>query len=177
MEYNPEIHNRQSIRLKEYDYSRNGYYFVTICVKNMECLLGKIKNGEMVLSEIGQIVHKYWYEIPKHFNNVSIDVFVVMPNHFHGIVVIDDYNVMFNVGARHGVPLQRFGTSISKSLPMIVNHFKSAVKRWCNKNDHEHFQWQRNYHERIIRNEKELYFKRKYILNNPLKWDLDRNNH
>lgn len=173
MKYDPEIHHRRSIRLKEYDYSQDGYYFVTICVKNMECLLGDVVGGKMVLSNIGEIVKEYWVEIPKHFNNVLLDVFVVMPNHVHGIVVIDDYGVVSNVGARYGMPLQQFGMSISNSLPMIVNHFKSAVKRWCNKNNHEYFQWQRNYHERIIRNEKELYYKRRYIINNPLNWKLN----
>lgn len=85
MKYNPKFHHRRSIRLKEYNYSQEGYYFVTICVKNMECLLGDVVGGKMVLSNIGEIVKEYWVEIPKHFNNVLLDVFVVMPNHFPGI--------------------------------------------------------------------------------------------
>jgi len=77
-----EKHNRQSIRLKEYDYSTPGAYFVTICMKEMKCILGKIQNGRMRLSRIGRIIHRYWEEIPNHFDSVKLDVFVVMPNHY-----------------------------------------------------------------------------------------------
>ena len=163
MEYNSEIHHRRSIRLKDYDYSQDGYYFVTICVKHFVRYLGEIKNGEMGLSMIGKIVREYWNEIPYHFNNVMLDEMVIMPDHFHGIVIIDP------VRACHGMPLlQQFAKPKPKSLSMIVNHFKSAVKRWCNKNNFEYFQWQRNYYEHIIRDEKELYRIRQYIKNNPL---------
>ena len=81
MKYSPHIHHRRSIRLKRYDYSQNGAYFVTICVQNRKCLFGKIENGEMVLNDAGKIIEKYWQEIPEHYPNVILDAFVIMPNH------------------------------------------------------------------------------------------------
>jgi putative transposase len=89
MSYNPEIHHRRSIRLKDYDYSSGGAYFITICVKNRECLFGEIIEGKMNLSEIGEIAHNNWLNIPEHFNNVILDEFVVMPNHIHGILILN----------------------------------------------------------------------------------------
>lgn len=166
----------KSIRLKGWDYSENGYYYITVCTKNRECVFGDIVNGKMKLSKIGEIVAEEWIKTGQLRKYILLDEWVVMPNHFHGIVVIENDNVVGNVETRRGVSLQRFGRSISKSLPMIINHFKSAVKRWCNKNDYDHFQWQPNYYEHIIRNENELNCIREYIINNPLKWSLDRNN-
>ena len=174
--YNSQIHHRRSIRLQDYDYSQDGYYYITICTKNFVEYFGQIKNGEMKLSKIGHIVCDEWIKTPQIRQNVQLDEWVVMPNHFHAIVVIENDNGIGHVGARRGVPLRQFGRSQSRSLSMIVNHFKSAVKRWCNKNNFPYFQWHRNYYERIIRDEIELYIKRKYIINNPLKWHLDRNN-
>ena len=92
MKYNSHIHHRRSIRLKGYDYSQNGVYFVTICVQNRECLFGKIKNGEMILNNAGKMIEKYWHQIPEHYPNVILDVFVIMPNHVHGILIIDNGN-------------------------------------------------------------------------------------
>ena len=179
MEYNPEIHHRKSIRLKEYDYSQEGYYYVTICTKNMERWFGDVVNGKMKLSAVGEIVKKCWMEIPQHFDNAFVDVFVVMPNHFHGIVVIENgFNDRGYVNRCRGVACNA-PTNVSpkpKSLPTIIRSFKSAVTNWCNKHDFSYFQWHRNYYEHIIRNEKELYYKRKYIMNNPLKWEIDENN-
>ena len=172
MGFNPDMHHRRSIRLQEYDYSQNGYYFVTICTEDFAKYFGEIKNGKMQLSKIGEIVKWCWGGIPRHFNNTSLDAMIIMPNHMHGIVVID----CDHVGSCHDMTLRQFGRPQSKSLSMILNHFKSAVKRWCNKNNFEYFQWQRNYYERILRNENELYIKRRYIINNPMKWEFDKNN-
>ena len=174
--FNPDMHHRRSIRLNEFDYSQNGYYYITICTENFIKYFGEIINRKMQLSKIGQIVFDEWIKTPQIRKNVQLDEWVVMPNHFHAIVIIENDNVMSHVGARRGVPLQQFGRSQSNSLSMIVNHFKSAVKRWCNKNNRGYFQWQRNYYEHIIRNENELYIKRRYIINNPMKWELDKNN-
>ena len=96
MKYNPDIHHRKSIRLKGYDYSQEGAYFVTICTQNRECMLGEIKNGKMILNDGGVIVKKYWNEIPKHYPIVILDEFVVMPNHVHGIIIINRDNVGVN---------------------------------------------------------------------------------
>ena len=169
--YNPEIHNRHSIRLKNYNYSQNGYYFITICTKNRIFYFGDIFNKKMKLSKIGRIAKICWVEIPRHFDNVKLDAFTIMPDHLHGIIVIDS-----PVGACNGMPLQQFAKPISNSLPMIVNHFKSAVKRQCNKLNYPDFQWQRNYYEHIIHNEIELNLTRQYIIDNPCKWSLDNEN-
>ena len=176
MKFDSKIHHRRSIRLKEYDYSQEGYYYITICTKNKIEYFGKIVNGKMELSKIGGIVCDEWIKTKQIRKNVKLDAWVVMPNHFHGIVIIDDEIVISHVGTCRGMPLQQFAKPISNSLPMIVNHFKSAVKRWCNKNGHEYFQWQRNYYEHVIHNEIALYKIRRYIINNPMQWHIDRNN-
>jgi REP element-mobilizing transposase RayT len=87
MKYNPD-HHRRSIRLKEYDYSQAGLYFITICTQNRECLFGDVRNGMIELSQIGKIAHNIWYETPQHFDYTELDEFVLMPNHLHGIIVI-----------------------------------------------------------------------------------------
>ncbi len=84
--YNPEIHKRRSIRLKNYDYSREGLYFITICCKNREHLFGEIVDGKMILNDIGEMAQICWNAIPEHFENVSLHSFVIMPNHVHGII-------------------------------------------------------------------------------------------
>ena len=88
MKYNPDIHHRRSIRLRGYDYSQKGLYFVTICTQDRLCLFGDIENGEMNLNDAGKMVRTIWDQIPAHYCGVEIDQFVVMPNHIHGIVII-----------------------------------------------------------------------------------------
>jgi REP element-mobilizing transposase RayT len=88
MPYNPNNHHRKSIRLKGYDYSQEGLYFITICVQNRECLFGKIENGEMMLNDAGNMVQKEWLKLPQRFSNIELHEFVVMPNHFHAIMEI-----------------------------------------------------------------------------------------
>lgn len=191
--YNPYIHNRRSLRLKKYDYSKEGLYFITICVKYKECFFGKITNGKMTLTDTGKIANDYWFDIPKHFPNIALHEFVVMPNHIHGIIEImeksdNKISIDANVGACHGVPLNgiydnishnvpqytQFGKPIIDSISLIVNQYKSSVKRWCNINDYQYFQWQRNYYEHIIRDESSHQDISKYIINNPAKWVDDK---
>ena len=90
MKYNPKVHHRQSIRLRGYDYSQPGAYFITLCTQNRECNLGEIMNGEMKFTVRGFIIDEFWSKIPDHFPNVELDEFIVMPNHVHGIIVIND---------------------------------------------------------------------------------------
>jgi len=163
-----QIHKCKSIRLKEYDYSQAGWYYITICTKDKMCLFGRVVNGKTILNKIGTIVKKHWEEIPKHFCHVELDEYVVMPNHLHGIIIIN------NVGVQNFEPQQnKFQHIIPKSLGSIIRAFKSSVTQWCNKNELKYFRWQRNYYEHIIRSKKSLYNIRQYIINNPLKWELD----
>lgn len=168
-----------SIRLSYWDYRSEGMYFITICTKNKNHFFGKIDNDSMILSPIGKMVQKYWYEIPHHFPNVSLDEFVVMPDHIHGIIVI--HNMYPRVETCYGMSLQiqndiskfqynQFSCPIKQSLSMIINHYKGTVKRQCNKNN-INFEWQSRFYERIIRNEKELHKTRLYIQNNPSNWN------
>ena len=102
---NPEYHHRRSIRLKGYDYSQAGAYFVTMCTQHRECLFGEIVDGKMRLNEYGQIVQQCWMEIPQHYQNVQLDEYVVMPNHVHGIIIINEFDIS-TVGAIQELPLQ-----------------------------------------------------------------------
>ena len=169
----------KSTRFKHWDYSSCGAYYVTICTKNREPFFGKIVNGKMILSKIGEIAEKFWMEIPKHYPNLTLDEFIIMPDHVHGLVLIDD---SFSVETCHGMSLQtrirtynKFSKPVSQSLSMIINHFRSGVKRWCNKNGFSDFAWQSLFHESIVRNEKHLNAVRKYIINNPLTFELNKN--
>jgi putative transposase len=99
MKFDPNLHHRRSIRLKGHDYSQAGMYFVTLCAKGRQAVLGEVIENEVVLSEIGKVVVECWLEIPSHFPNVELDQFVVMPNHVHGIVIIKESLV----GTRHAV--------------------------------------------------------------------------
>ena len=102
MGFDPDIHHRRSIRLRHYDYSRAGAYFVTICTWQRECLFGEVVEAAVSLNELGQVAWDCWNGIPDHFLNVELDAFLVMPNHMHGIIVLnDDGNP---VGARHASP-------------------------------------------------------------------------
>ncbi len=167
MRYNPDKHRRRSIRLKEYDYSKPARFFITICTYNRESLFGQIVDGEITLSEIGRIAKSYWGE------------YMIMPNHIHGIILILDS--VDSVGARYASPLQSPQIPRSarpKSLGAIVGSFKSATTKHINqiRKTPGILLWQRNYYEHIIRNKGELNKIREYIINNPLKWELDYDN-
>jgi len=140
----------------------------------------------MKLSEIGKIAKKYWLEIPKHFKNTRLDEFIIMPNHIHGIIVIEykinKIKIINNVETRHGVSLQKnennfnqFSKMVKNSISSIINQFKSSVKRYANKNQIP-FHWQPRFYDHIIRNEKSLDEIRQYIKTNPLKWEEDEEN-
>ena len=174
-----KIHHRRSSRLQGYDYSQAGAYFVTICTRDRECLLGEITVGadsrvfpEMRLNDAGRAVQQCWIAIPDHFPHVELDVFVVMPNHVHGIVVIVDGR-----GTACRAPTaEQFGCPVSGSIPTIFRSFKSAVTKCINemRGTRGEKLWQRNYWEHIVRNESELNRIREYIQNNPAQWELDK---
>jgi putative transposase len=181
--------NRRSIRLKEYDYTSPGWYYITICTHNRECLFGEVIKGKMVLSPIGKTVQEYWLQIPNHLPNIELDEYVIMPNHIHGIIIINDKNVNNRRGVRSNAPTNpnitinpdNYFSQISPksgSLSTIIRSYKSAVTKRVNElhNTAGAKLWQRGYYDRIIRNDWELYEIRKYIINNPLKWHLDNEN-
>jgi len=174
MKNNP-IKPHRSIRLKGYDYTQPGAYFVTIVTRNRACLFGDVVEGEVRLSHFGEIARRNWQAMGEHFPYTESAVFVIMPNHVHGIIFIA-------VEARHAVPLQSslesFGKPISGSIPTIVRSFKSVVSRDINelRQTPGASVWQRNYFEHIIRNEESLNRIRQYILDNPARWEFDREN-
>ena len=170
---------RRSIRLRQYDYAQPGAYFVTLCTHARECLFGEIVSGEMRLNIYGEIVAEEWKRSAEIRHEVELDVFVVMPNHLHGIVAItDDSSAMATtrienggVGAHGRVPLRR----PPRSLGSFIAGFKSAVTKRINelRNTPGLAVWQRNYHERIIRDDAELVRVREYVLRNPTHWTED----
>ncbi len=174
MSYNPGRYHRRSIRLKSYDYSQTGAYFVTVCTLDRECVFGEIADGQMRLNPLGEIVQACWRSLPQHFSHLELDVIVIMPNHVHGIIVLN------GVGAQHAAPLHRHPhTNVPPgSLGAIVRSFKSAASKQINelRTPPGTPLWQRNYYEQIVRNADELHSIRQYIVNNPLQWALDREN-
>jgi len=161
----------ESTRLPYWDYSSDGWYFVTICTKNREEHFGKIQNYFMGLSNIGCAAAKFWNEIPNHFPFTRLDEWVVMPNHVHGIIIIDNHIVETRDLASLQWDENEFGPLKKNSLQSIIHGFKSSITRWCNVNNHKNFAWQPRFHDRIIRNEKELNEIRKYIYYNPQMWN------
>ena len=175
MDTRRETHHRQSTRLPHYDYSQPGAYFVTLVTCDRACLFGEVRDGVVWLSVMGQIVDRAWRAIPEHFPGVVAAEYVVMPNHVHGVVVIQDENVnaVCDVGATYMSPLRDI--NVSPTLGVIIGTFKAAVTREIHKiKGYEHLRiWQRNYHERVIRDERDYEELANYIVANPLNWELD----
>lgn len=181
MAYNPQIHHRRSIRLKNYDYSQAGAYFITLCTHHREHLFGEITGGNMVLSASGKIAFDEWSKTPEIRPHVSLDVFVIMPNHLHGIIIIGtgeshpplwdtpDNSNFANKGECDS-PLR----SPSNTIGAIVRGYKSAVTKQINLLFPGRIVWQRNYYEHIIRNEQAYQTISEYIINNPSKWQEDK---
>ena len=171
--YNPDIHRRRSRRLKRYDYSHAGAYFITVCTRNRECMFGDIADGEMRLNDAGRIVTEEWMKSADIRNDIELDAFVVMPNHVHGIVVIGCRGT-----ARRAPTCERFGQPTVGSIPTIVRAFKSACTKRINdmRNARGTPFWQRNYYEHVIRGEDDLDRIRQYIADNPACWVEDENN-
>ena len=175
--FDPQKHHRRSIRLKGYDYSQEGAYYVTIVTYHRDYLFGEIVNEEMVLNEFGKIADECWRAIPDHFAFVELGAYVIMPNHVHGIIVItDDHGVGATQWVAPTTTITRPKGPKRGSLGAIIGSFKSAVSYRINKEHNATGIWQRNYHEHIIRDEKELQNKANYINANPSLWDEDDNN-
>ncbi len=183
-----------SARLQSWDYSSNAAYFITICTAKREHYFGEIANGKMDLSEQGKMANQFWLEIPDHFSFVFLDEFVVMPNHMHGIIIIDkpggnDIDYGLNVGTGHALSLRqrqqpeksepgkqthsRFRNQGKNTISAMSGSYKSAVTKWCNKNDLP-FGWQSRFHDHIIRDSDEFIRIKNYIIHNPANWEQDK---
>ncbi len=180
MPFDPKKHRRRSIRLGGYDYSQVGQYFCTLCTQKMRCLFGEVKNGEMHLNRLGQIVQSEWRKTPILRPMVDLGFFVIMPNHLHGLFVIrrgsEKRNLAISVSFRAHVsaPLRRY----SQELGSIIAGFKSATTKRINQQRKTQGSpvWQRNYYEHIIQDEEDYARTSYYILMNPMLWNLDRYN-
>jgi REP element-mobilizing transposase RayT len=176
--------NRRSIRLKEYDYSQSGAYFITICAQVRECLFGEIVDWKIALNDAGKMVQAVWDDIPSHYAGIDTDAFIIMPNHIHAIIVIVGAAPCGRPDSDNGQargPAPTGNTTLS--LADVVHRFKTmTTKRYADgvkQNGWPAFAgrlWQRNYYERVIRNEDELNEIRQYITDNPAKWYTDEEN-
>jgi REP element-mobilizing transposase RayT len=184
MTSDPSEHRRRSIRLQGYDYSWDGAYFVTVCAQNRVCLFGDVVDGEMRLNDAGKIVRNEWLRTGDIRSNVELDVFVVMPNHFHAIVCLSNEP---RRGDRLVAPTIRDTVAPTMTGPTgptpgsigaILAGFKSITTKRINemRNTPSAPVWQRNYYEHIIRDGESLNKIREYIVNNPMQWAFDREN-
>ena len=187
MKYNPDIHQRRSIRLQGYDYSKAGAYFITICAKERQCLFGDITDGTMRKNDAGQMVQMVWNNLPNRFGNMDLDEFTVMPNHFHGIVTLSRRGEACLRPSQSSVKPgdhkdRPYGTR-PDSIGRVVQAFKSITThqyingvRCSGWHPFPGKLWQRNYWDHINRDEAELTNIREYIVNNPFLWESDQLN-
>lgn len=179
----------ESARRPDYDYTSPGKYFITICTKNQIPYLGKILNSRMILSQTGIIVHDFWLAIPSHYPHITLDEFIIMPDHLHGIIIINRHAVQTpKLGVcNNSIPetgsyeTPKLGVSTglsrgtgnkywkSNSIGSIINQFKRICTITANRNGLDLI-WHPRFYDRIIRSQRELYRIRKYIRNNPANW-------
>ena len=166
---------RRSIRLRDYDYRREGAYFITTCTYGKAKLFGRVDEGEMTLSDLGHVVAAEWLQLATARPKIQLDSFVVMPNHVHGIIVIVDSYIDDSDNCAAGSGSEASKTLLAGSLGAIVGHFKAAVSRRAKREEIVFQQkiWQRSFFEHIIRNEKSLNEIRRYIIENPGRWHDD----
>lgn len=192
IENHEERHGRRSIRLKGYDYTKPGAYFVTLVAVDRTYLFGNIKDGKMELNDFGKIAEMCWHEIPQHFKNVQLDAFVIMPNHIHGIIIINENDDKIGADNCRGnacvtqtktegacvIQTKAKAKPIPGSLGVIVGSYKSAISKRINELRKMPGKkvWHRNYYESIARSETGLNRIRQYIISNPANWDKDEEN-
>lgn len=171
MGYDPQLHHHRSGRAPGYDYGLPGWYFLTICTYNHASFLGEIVEGEMQVNALGRIIEDEWQRTPKIRSDITLDAYIIMPNHIHGIVVIT-----VDEGRRYSENYVPQYVSPSRSVGAIVRGLEAASSRRINALEHAEGRqvWQRNYYDHIIRNEADLERIRSYIETNPGNWSLDR---
>lgn len=189
-----KTNKRRSIRIQEFDYAQPGVYFITVCTYKRQCTLGEINHCEMFLNALGRIVQEEWNKTAVIRSNVSLDSFVIMPNHLHRILLIHESNEPLAIERENALQgrgtlqcapttnrlpsTERFGRSTCNSIPTIVRLFKASSTRRINilRGKMGAPVWQRNYYEHVIRDEIELNRIRRYIDANPFNWHEDREN-
>ncbi len=177
MSYNPQVHHRQSIRLRKFNYAQPGFYFITICTAQRQMLFGHIADAEMHLNDLGRLAHQHWQMLPNHYPNLHLHDFIIMPNHMHGIIQL--------VGAQFIAPknqkeinqgaINQGAINRAPTVGDIVRGFKARVTYTA------HVQgillgapaWQRNYHEHVIRDEMTYRKIADYVRTNPQRWLAD----
>lgn len=167
-----------SLRLHGYNYSQAGMYFVTVVVKDRKHIFGEIVNGTIMLNEAGIIVQGVWDDLPNHYSDIELDEFIVMPDHIHGIIGIQQTTPTTNPTVVHEPPLLLALHRRRMMLPKIIGRFKTISAKHVNLLHNRSGQplWQRGFHDRIIRDEEELNSIRTYIQTNPLRWSLGQEN-
>lgn len=173
----------ESTRRPGWNYSTPGYYFITICTKDRKRYFGEIQNGIMNLNEIGKIIYSEWYNTITMRPNIELDEFIIMPNHIHGIIKIEEYKQKIGVERQMqsvsilsnvldlDVLTHETGIMI-QNVSNIIQGFKSSSTRKILSSGFKDFQWQSRFHDRIIRDERELFNVQNYIRNNPKKWGI-----
>lgn len=155
-------------RLPYFNYASSAYYFITICSKNRKNLFGIVKNGIVELSPIGKTIEYHWFRISQLAAYITLDAFQIMPNHLHGILLIDNPDEAAAIDKKLFQPRKN-------SLSIVIRNFKAAVTANLRLKQPDISIWQPRFFDRIIRNERELHAVRRYIKNNPLQWEQDKN--
>lgn len=183
MTYNPDIHHRRSIRLRNFDYASAGAYFVTICAQGRECLFGEVVDGTMVANDAGGLVESVWHLLPERFPAIEPDAFVVMPNHMHFILFLVGAPLVGALSLAVGQDTRAGTRPAPTNVGEVVGAFKSltthAYTIGVSQSGWPQFPgrlWQRNFYERVIRDDAELEMFRTYILHNPARWAEDEEN-
>jgi putative transposase len=191
--FNPAMHHRKAMRLRGYDYSQQGMYFVTICTHNKQCIFGEIEDGLILYSVAGLIAANCWAKIPEHFPNVVLHDYVIMPNHVHGIIEIErEEDRKISVPTAFESDYNRFQHMVPKSVSAVVKGFKIGVTKQLRYQAEKPFNpegdnpgkddvnliqpsiWQSRFHDHIIRNDEEYTLISNYIINNPKNWIQDK---
>ncbi len=153
-------------------------YFVTICAVERRCIFGEIHGNDNVLSPIGEIIRNCWIEIPDHFPNVTIETYVLMPNHLHGVLTINSKAPSADAQDKRGGAVESFGKPTPNSIPTIIRSFKSAASKRVRESGMSANEsiWQKGFYEHVIRNTQEYVDITNYILLNPARWADDEDN-
>jgi len=164
-------------RMQNWDYGWNAAYFVTICTQNRNHYFGEIADGKMQLSEIGEIANQFWKEIPNHFSYTKLDAFIIMPDHMHGIIIIDNGRGAINRASTDNINSGGItgnkNPMLNNNLSRIIRYYKGRVTFEARKIKPD-FTWQSRFHDHIIKNDRAFRNISEYIMKNPMNWDQNK---